>query len=315
MENRKDIGKKFKEKLAQLEKFPSNDLWNSIEKDLNKKKKRRIFFWFFPALFVVGFTASILIFNQKQNIDSTDEKEEVNLNEKKLNTIVISIDKKDEKSNNDNEIDKAKEELNKESATEKTNKKVTGALQKTNTSSYEENNKKTSLMEIQESFLKAEKQNENKNKSNSNEAKIRKIETKRLVSQTKKTIAKNDNYEEYEVIKKYKITVVKTIIANPKNSIHNKKRLKKVSRKANKKKLTVNKYFKKTNDSKPQVQKQKSTKYLDSLPKDQKEILNIELNINDNSTLVKTDTLNNKKDVVLKLIKKIYPKVILKRIQ
>ena len=305
MENRKDIGKKFKEKLAHLEKSPSNDLWNLIEKDLNKKKKRRIFFWFFPALLVVGLTASILLFNQKQNIDSTDEKEEVNLNVKTLNSIVISTNKKDKKSNNDNEIDKSKEELNKESATGKTNKKVTNALQKTNTSSYGKNNKKTSLKEIQEPFLKAEKQNK---KHNSNQAKIRKIETKRLVSQTKKTIANNNNYEEYEVIKKYKITVVKTIIANPKNNINNKKRLKGVSKKTNKKKLTVNKYFKETNNSKPKVQKQKPTKYLDTLPKDQKEILNNELNVNDNSTLVKTDTLNSKTVVVLKLIKKNIPK-------
>jgi hypothetical protein len=49
MENRKDIGKIFREKIDLLDKEPKNDGWNSIQSELDKKKKRRLIlipFWF-----------------------------------------------------------------------------------------------------------------------------------------------------------------------------------------------------------------------------------------------------------------------------
>jgi hypothetical protein len=47
MENKKDIGKAFREKLDLLDKVPGDHLWNAIEADLEKKKKRRVLpFWF-----------------------------------------------------------------------------------------------------------------------------------------------------------------------------------------------------------------------------------------------------------------------------
>lgn len=293
MENRKDIGKAFKDKLENLEKYPNDDLWNSIEKDLNKIKKRRLFFWIFPALFAVGLTTSILFYNQKQNIGSRDKKVEFNSNVKSTNSIVITTDKKVNKSNN--EIDNTKEELNDKSVTKKTR-----------TTNNEKNNKITSLKEIQEPILKGEKQN--KNKSNSNQSKIRKIETKRLVSQTKKTIVYNDLYEEYEVVKKYKITVKKTKITDLKNSIHNKKSQYRITKKISPKKFTGNKHIKKTNNPKLQFQKQKVTKYLDSLSKDQKQTLNNEFIGNGNPSIIKNDTLQNEKVIISKLIKKLKPK-------
>lgn len=49
MENRKDIGKIFREKINYLDKEPNNDGWNAIQSELDKKKKKRLIFipfWF-----------------------------------------------------------------------------------------------------------------------------------------------------------------------------------------------------------------------------------------------------------------------------
>jgi hypothetical protein len=49
MENRKDIGKIFREKIDYLDKEPNNDGWNAIQSELDKKKKKRLIFipfWF-----------------------------------------------------------------------------------------------------------------------------------------------------------------------------------------------------------------------------------------------------------------------------
>lgn len=44
MENKKDIGKIFREKMDLLEKNPNNDGWNAIKSELDKKKKRKVIF-------------------------------------------------------------------------------------------------------------------------------------------------------------------------------------------------------------------------------------------------------------------------------
>lgn len=44
MENKKDIGKAFKDKLSHLEKTPNESVWNSINAELQQKKKRRTAF-------------------------------------------------------------------------------------------------------------------------------------------------------------------------------------------------------------------------------------------------------------------------------
>ena len=58
MENKKDIGKLFKDNLSQLNYSPSDMVWDKIETDLKKdKKKRRFFFWFFFSfLLIIGTT-------------------------------------------------------------------------------------------------------------------------------------------------------------------------------------------------------------------------------------------------------------------
>lgn len=65
MENKKDIGKAFRERLDALEQSPSDGLWRAIEADLDQKKKRRLLpFWIgLFSVMVLGVTA--LVFSGK----------------------------------------------------------------------------------------------------------------------------------------------------------------------------------------------------------------------------------------------------------
>lgn len=57
MESKKDIGRAFRERLKDLDRSPSDDVWAKIEADLEKKKKRRGIFW----LWWPGLLAALLI--------------------------------------------------------------------------------------------------------------------------------------------------------------------------------------------------------------------------------------------------------------
>ncbi|HMK07379.1 MAG TPA: outer membrane beta-barrel protein [Flavobacterium sp.] len=67
MENKKDIGKAFREKLDQLDKSPNENLWNAIHADLQKKKKRRVIFipfWIKMAgIFALGGLFTLFVLN------------------------------------------------------------------------------------------------------------------------------------------------------------------------------------------------------------------------------------------------------------
>ena len=74
MENKKDIGKIFREKLNNFEKDPNDSVWNSIHAELQKKKKRKIIyipFWMKTAG-VLTLVVLISIFS----IDALLEKEQ-----------------------------------------------------------------------------------------------------------------------------------------------------------------------------------------------------------------------------------------------
>lgn len=66
MENKKDIGKAFREKLNKLDKNPKDSAWNSINAELQQKRKRRIAFlpfWMKMAgILSLGLLVSFLIF-------------------------------------------------------------------------------------------------------------------------------------------------------------------------------------------------------------------------------------------------------------
>ncbi|MGH2664913.1 hypothetical protein [Flavobacterium sp.] len=54
MENNKEIGKAFREKLDQLDRTPNDALWSKIDRDLDSKKKKRPVFWFIPLSILSG---------------------------------------------------------------------------------------------------------------------------------------------------------------------------------------------------------------------------------------------------------------------
>jgi hypothetical protein len=75
MENKKDIGKAFREKLDLLDKVPGDHVWDAIETDLDKKKKRRVLpFWFIltdiaTMTLLLFFIASDFIGNKQSGSD------------------------------------------------------------------------------------------------------------------------------------------------------------------------------------------------------------------------------------------------------
>jgi|GEM_PF-991362 len=304
MENRNDIGKVFKDKLAHLDKHPNDNLWNSIEKDLDKKKKKRQFFWFFFALFLSGIATSIVFINQKQNSSSTDKKETFEFNVKTSTSSSIAIPTPTTKTDKSNTkiTDSTNESKNLELPTKSTiqetkqkriEKKTNTTITK-NSSSKENGNKKM--------------QEPTKAQNNSSQIRTRKTETKRLVSETKKTIVFNDQYEEYEVIKKYKIVVKKITNTNSKKAPSQKRGKIVLSQKDTTKKQNHNATNKKRLASKRRSSKSEPYQPIESILEKQPEITNSTFTTKDSLVSNKNDTINNKKNAALKLEKKLKPK-------
>ncbi|MNK94268.1 hypothetical protein D3C87_1144650 [compost metagenome] len=167
MENKKEIGKIFKDKLELLDKSPSNNLWASIESDLNKKRKRRLLFWLIPSLLLIGLASSVFVLELKQNQNNPlgFEKDKTIINQSKTTH--------DQKQSLATKNNTAQDSVNKTSSENKPSIKKT----------------------IQ----------------NSGEAKttIKKSKTEKLIKQSSKLVTSTDEYEEYEVVKKYKVIIRK----------------------------------------------------------------------------------------------------------
>ena len=74
MEDKKDLGKLFKERLANAEAEPSTALWSQIEKTLDQKQKRRGFIWLWLGAFTILTFLSIAYFsNQSSNTPVLDQ--------------------------------------------------------------------------------------------------------------------------------------------------------------------------------------------------------------------------------------------------
>jgi len=158
MENRTEIGKAFKDKLTNLDKTPSDFVWTKIEKDLNKKKRRRVLFWLIPSLLLVGFLSTVAIINQDD------------------------------------------QEKDRNAATQKRAKTETQVVKTSKTPSL-----KTKIVSPNKSSQTVSIQNSN----TSDTTLIKKSKTVKLVKQSSKLISSTNEYEEYEVVKKYKIIVKK----------------------------------------------------------------------------------------------------------
>lgn len=76
MESKKNIGKLFRENLDQMNFSPSEKVWNKIEVDLEKKKKKRRFlFW----LFFTAFTTSMLTIGAVVYFSNTQTKTDASI--------------------------------------------------------------------------------------------------------------------------------------------------------------------------------------------------------------------------------------------
>lgn len=93
MENKKEIGKLFKDNLENLDYSPSHFVWDKIEIDLKKeKRKKRFFFWIlFCGTLAVGMSGYLYLeykSNQKENTNysiRTSKKSQANDNNKNSN--------------------------------------------------------------------------------------------------------------------------------------------------------------------------------------------------------------------------------------
>ncbi|MFV8353169.1 hypothetical protein [Flavobacterium sp. XS2P14] len=88
MENKKDIGTIFREQLNHLDKTPNDNGWNIIQSALDRKKKRKVaYFWFIIILvFSIGILSSWLIFSTSFQTNKLFNFKEKEIVIKKYNT-------------------------------------------------------------------------------------------------------------------------------------------------------------------------------------------------------------------------------------
>lgn len=271
MENRNEIGKMFKGKLALLDKEPSNNLWASIETDLNKKRKKRVLLWLLPSLLTAVIVTSMLFFaqtDQDKNNTKTQEKQNISTSSPQ----------------NNDKTPKTKQ--NSESHSKKT---VTTKLPK-----FQDSKTKTTVSQTKPSTTNIV------GETSETKTTIKKNRSEKLIKQSSKLIASTDEYEEYEVVKKYKVIVKKnqTVTTTYKPSKTN-------SAKITPKKKTINSNKKKVSKNKPINNKQQTPKTTELKTTDS--INNVtplkkEITTDTPLAVVKTDTI--KKDSLTKKTEK-----------
>jgi hypothetical protein len=272
MENRNEIGKIFKDKLALLDKKPSHNLWASIETDLNKKRKRKVLFWLLPILLCSVITTSILFFEQTQQNKTNSE----NVQEKERNVSKTNFSH-----------DKGKASKTKQTTVSKPGKSITSKtikVQDTKTNLVISQSKPTTKTTI--------------GPSTETKTTIKKSRSEKLIKQSSKLIRSTEDYEEYEVVKKYKVIVKKNKTITTTHKASNTKTTKKSPTmkliSSNKKKASNSK--KKPINKVPKKSKTIISKPIDSITNTiqlKEETINEPL-----LSIAKTDTV--KKDTLLK---------------
>ena len=94
MENRKDIGKAINDKLNSLDNTPREQVWSGINYELQKKKKRRIGFFFFwgktIGLLLVGAMVGLYVYHQNDGFNSdlpSNSKDTITVNNVNSETV------------------------------------------------------------------------------------------------------------------------------------------------------------------------------------------------------------------------------------
>lgn len=191
MENKKDIGKLFKDNLSQLDYSPSEMVWDKIETDLKKEKKnRRFFFWiFFSSLIIIGITSySYYHFNS--------------VNEKTNNGTISTALNSNTNQNNNTVSNSSEENININSNTNQNNNIVLNNSKETVISNNSRNNS-TNSYNISNNFNSIEKSNSKFNSKNSiNNSYETNATKKSLVSNSRTKSSKKSSYETNAAMKK-----------------------------------------------------------------------------------------------------------------
>lgn len=238
MDKNENIGRILKDRLKKLDRTPSENVWNTIELELNKGKKKRKAIWFFYRISGIAIFALLflIVFYNSKNKTNIKEKFPItnhqNNSENKFNDI----------NNNQNTVTK-KQENNTDIQSELVNKSITNStkIKKNHYKNNETTNKYQSHslvinsdIETVRSFKSDSKKNqlitsniqnklekdknnsfENKILDNSNNINVAKNEKKKVEINTSesKTLRKNTNIQKTKTTKnKFQVSIYATSI-------------------------------------------------------------------------------------------------------
>lgn len=132
MESKQEIGKFFREQLDKIDNTPNEKLWQSIDQDLNQKKRKRLLFWFLPITAVLG-SIIFMVLKAENKVEIPAHQIKITKNvvlEAKKDTLKPNFLTKDSKQlqNNSNKIVSTNEQKITKNAGFSTTKKSTNAL-------------------------------------------------------------------------------------------------------------------------------------------------------------------------------------------
>jgi hypothetical protein len=267
MGNNKDIGKIFREKLNELDKSPSDGFWSSIEKDLDSKKKRRFpLFWIFSPIIFGIISSGLLYWNVVRNqLEPNSKKASYNntilkksnnnivnhTNEENANNQIVDAKTKKSvlnKNINSNNHDKIILNSNSNISSE-TNLKNNINIVKTSVSNNGKSEQEREKLISNKSAKPIKDNNNSKTSIVSDSKKSQRTvhtkntytyETTRLIKNSKRLVKSTEEYDEYEVVKKYTYIVKKKKIVEKKNVTFGTKNEIKKHKKIGKKRVVKN---------------------------------------------------------------------------
>lgn len=268
MENKKEIGQFVKDKLINIERVPSDNLWTKIEQDLDSKKRPSVLFWLFPMFLTFAVILTFLLFpisfESKSNYSKKDISNPNPINNRK--TITYNVFQ------NESENHKPESNIFSFDALYINFNNLSQDSIKSNLNQKISKNK--SLKKIKSSN---ESINKTKTQKNPNSKVYFSREPIKLIQNSKKLVKSTPEYDEYEIVKKYTYVIKKKrkIISSLKStSTKTNKRtktnlnlnLKKKNSLPNSKLSNIKKSKKNTSKSKKQIKSKRETHSIDTKP-------------------------------------------------
>lgn len=198
MENRKDIGKAIREQLDYLDKMPADALWSTIEKDLASKKRRRFILWFIPLSIGSTILFSMLFLGHAEDTKLVKPTHSI---ENQKNTVLEYKIKERTPNYKTKIVDSVK-------------KKKLESLRlplKNKNNNYGKNSAQPKITTLGQ-------------KATAETTSIKSKKTVQLIRQSRQLIRSTEEYDEYEITKKYKYIIHKKQV---KTSSYKKRNLKK----------------------------------------------------------------------------------------